>query len=59
MQFWLVFALIYTAGTLGLGWLTGHPFKLTHWVLLTACMLAGRGTAEVALRLIRRLVTPR
>ena len=59
LKFWLIFALVYITGTLGLGWLTGHPFKLWQWAALTACMLAGRGTAEMALRLIRRRVTPR
>jgi hypothetical protein len=56
---WLVFAVIYTAGTLGLGWLTSHRFKPWQWVLLTVCILAGRAAAEVATRLIRRLITPR
>jgi hypothetical protein len=38
LKFWLALALLYPAGTLGLGWLTGHYFKLWQWALLTAKM---------------------
>lgn len=55
LKFWLIFSVIYAAGTLGLGWLTGHPFKPLQWVLLTACILVGHGTARTMPRLIRRL----
>ena len=55
LKFWLIFALVYAAGTLGLGWLVGHPFHLLQWVLLTACILGGHGTVRMTPRLIRKL----
>ncbi len=40
LVFWLPFAAIYVAGTLGLGWLIGSPFGLTQWALETSAILA-------------------
>lgn len=55
LKFWLIFSVIYAAGTLGLGWLTDYPFEPLQWVLLTACILVGHGTARMMPCLIRRL----
>jgi hypothetical protein len=53
---WLLAGIIYTAGTLVLGRLIGHPWNLTHWLLETSAMLAawyaGRWTAgKIGLRM--------
>jgi hypothetical protein len=52
--FWLPFAVIYVAGTLGLGWLIGHPFGLTRWALGTGVILAGRAAATWVSRHVDR-----
>jgi hypothetical protein len=55
--FWLPFAAIYVAGTLGLGWLIGHPFGLTRWALGTAVLLAGWAAAKWVSRRVDRRFT--
>jgi hypothetical protein len=42
LVFWLPFAAVYIAGSLGLGWLIGSPFGRTQWALGTATILAGQ-----------------
>jgi hypothetical protein len=54
LVFWLTFAAIYVAGSLGLGWLIGSPFGLTRWALGTATILAGWAAARWTSRQIGR-----
>ncbi len=57
LVFWLPFAAIYVAGTLGLGWLIGSPFGLTRWALGTSTILAGRAAGKWTSRQIGRRLT--
>ena len=56
-MFWLPFAAIYVAGTLGLGWLIGSPFGLTRWVLGTVIILAGWAAGKWTWRQTERKLT--
>lgn len=57
LVFWLAFAVIYVAGTLGLGWLIGSPFGLTRWALGTATILAAWAAGNWTRRQIQRRLT--
>jgi hypothetical protein len=57
LVFWLPFAGIYVAGTLGLGWLIGSPFGITRWALGTAAILAVWAAGKWTSRQIERRLT--